>query len=127
MARQLARGMGSFFKDCDCTKPTRCSHLYSIRFRDALGRQHVDSSINVHIVPRVKHRKVGEFREVPLPRSVPEAIERHEAERGTATKDGYLLRGPSGCYTEPLERRQVKKLFEDLPPEESVGVYGFRH
>ncbi|MEV4936877.1 hypothetical protein [Streptomyces zaomyceticus] len=43
MARQLARGMGSFFKDCGCAKPTRCPHPYSIRFRDALGRQREES------------------------------------------------------------------------------------
>ncbi|MFE6068631.1 tyrosine-type recombinase/integrase [Streptomyces sp. NPDC056525] len=323
MARQLARGMGSFFKDCGCAKPTRCPHPYSVRFRDALGKQreesgydtrddaierltqlyaekkttapsvaaarrelgqltveeyarqwrprqrrmtdystgwHVDSSINVHIVPRLgarklnsvtpmvverfldemendgvgrgnqvnifrvlktilreayakgvmaddpvkgvqepeyvreqvaipsltyvkqaltvadadlaleiammagcglrngearavnvnnvvakdvyrvneqihsnthkpaklKHRKTGEFREVPLPRSVHEAIERYAEKYGT-TEDGYLLRGPSGCYTEPMERRRVKRLFENLPPEHGVGMYGFRH
>ncbi|MFE8911087.1 tyrosine-type recombinase/integrase [Streptomyces globisporus] len=323
MARQLARGMGSFFKDCDCAKPTRCPHPYTIRFRDALGKQreesgygtqddaierltqlyaekkttapsvaearrelgqqtveeyakqwrprqrkmtkystgeHVDSSINVHIVPRLgsrklnsvtpiiverfldelesdkvgrgnqvnifrvlkailrdaygkgamaddpvkgvqepeyvrekvvipsltyvknaltvadddlaleivmmagcglrngearavnvnnivaddvyrvheqihsnthkpaklKHRKAGEFREVPLPRSVKEALERYEEQHGT-TKDGYLLRGPSGYYTEPMERRRVQKLFKDLPAENGVGMYSFRH
>ncbi|MFE2560246.1 tyrosine-type recombinase/integrase [Streptomyces sp. NPDC059352] len=323
MARQLARGMGSFFKDCECAKPTRCPHPYSIRFRDPLGRQreesgygtqddaierltqlyaekkttapsvaaarrelgqltveeyaqqwrprqrrmtdystgwHVDSSINVHIVPRLgarklnsvtpmvierfldemegdgvgrgnqvnifrvlktilrdayakgamaddpvkgvqepeyvreqvaipslafvkkalvvadedlaleivmmagcglrngearavnvnnvvapdvyrvceqihsnthkpaklKHRRVGEFREVPLPRSVREAIERYADKHGT-TKDGYLLRGPSDFYTEPMERRRVKRLFADLSPEEGIGMYGFRH
>ncbi|MFE8938597.1 tyrosine-type recombinase/integrase [Streptomyces sp. NPDC007872] len=323
MARQLARGMGSFFKDCGCAKPTRCPHPYSIRFRDALGKQreesgygtqddaierltqlyaekkttapsvaaarrelgqltveeyakqwrprqrrmtdystgeHVDSSINVHIVPRLgarklnsvtpmvverfldemesdgvgrgnqvnifrvlkailrdaydkgamaddpvkgvqepeyvreqvvipsltyvkralavadadlaleivmmagcglrngearavnvnnvvaedvyrvdeqihsnthrpaklKHRKTGEFREVPLPRSVREAIERYAETYGT-TGDGYLLRGPGGWYTEPMERRRVRRLFENLPPERGVGVYGFRH
>ncbi|MFE3389610.1 tyrosine-type recombinase/integrase [Streptomyces anulatus] len=323
MARQLARGMGSFFKECDCAKPTRCPHPYTIRFRDALGKQreesgydtqddaierltevykekkstapsvaearrelgqqtieeyakqwrprqrkmtdystgeHVDSSINVHIVPRLgsrklnsvtpivverfldeletdkvgrgnqvnifrtlkailrdaygkgamaddpvkgvqepeyvrekvvipslayvkraltvadehlaleivmmvgcglrngearavnvnsvvaddvyqvheqihsnthkpaklKHRKAGEFREVPLPRSVKEALERYEEQHGT-TKDGYLLRGPSGYYTEPMERRRVQKLFKDLPAENGVGMYSFRH
>ncbi|MFJ8666256.1 tyrosine-type recombinase/integrase [Streptomyces sp. NPDC093600] len=323
MARQLARGMGSFFKDCGCAKPTRCPHPYSIRFRDVLGKQreesgygtqddaiecltqlyaekkttapsvaaarselgqltveeyakqwrprqrkmtdystgwHVDSSINVHIVPRMgarklnsvtpmvverfldemegdgvgrgnqvnifrvlkiilrdafdkgamaddpvkgvqepeyvreqvaipsltyvkralavadadlaleivmmagcglrngearavnvnnvvakdvyrvderihsnthkpaklKHRKTGEFREVPLPRSVHEATERYAEKYGT-TGDGYLLRGPGGCYTEPMERRRVKRLFENLPPEQGVGMYGFRH
>ncbi|MFF6636190.1 integrase [Streptomyces glaucescens] len=323
MARQLARGMGSFFKDCDCAKPTRCPHPYTIRFRDALGKQreeagygtqddaierltqiyaekrntapsvaqarrelgqqtveeyakqwrprqrkmteystgeHVDSSINVHIVPRLgsrklnsvtpivverfleeletdgvgrgnqvnifrtlkailrdayikgamaddpvkgvqepeyvrekvvipslayvkkaltvadddlaleivmmvgcglrngearavnvnnvvaddvyrvheqihsnthkpaklKHRKAGEFREVPLPRSVREAMERYEEKNG-ATKDGYLLRGPSGYYTEPMERRRVQKLFKELPAAEGVGMYSFRH
>ncbi|MER5202120.1 tyrosine-type recombinase/integrase [Streptomyces sp. NPDC002825] len=323
MARQLARGMGSFFKECDCAKPTRCPHPYTIRFRDALGKQreesgyatqddaierltaiyaekkntapsvaearrelgqqtveeyakqwrprqrkmteystgeHVDSSINVHIVPRLgsrklnsvtpivverfldeleadkvgrgnqvnifrtlkailrdaygkgamaddpvkgvqepeyvrekvvipslayvkkaltvadehlaleivmmvgcglrngearavnvnnvvaddvyrvheqihsnthkpaklKHRKAGEFREVPLPRSAKEALERYEEQHGT-TKDGYLLRGPSGYYTEPMERRRVQKLFKDLPAEDGVGMYSFRH
>lgn len=39
MARQLARGMGSFFKECGCSRPTRCPHPYTIRFRDALGKQ----------------------------------------------------------------------------------------
>ncbi|MEV0929071.1 hypothetical protein AB0I99_28870 [Streptomyces spongiicola] len=43
MARQLARGMGSFFKECDCAKPTRCPHPYTIRFRDALGKQREES------------------------------------------------------------------------------------
>jgi integrase len=321
--RQLARGMGSFFKDCDCAKPTRCPHPYTIRFRDALGKQreetgygtqdgaierltqlyaekkrtapsvaearrelgqqtveeyakqwrprqrrmteystgeHVDSSINVHIIPRLgsrklnsvtpitverfldeleadgvgrgnqvnifrtlkailrdaygkgamvddpakgvqepeyvrekvvipslpyvkkalavadellaleivmmagcglrngearavnvnnvvaddvyrvhqqihsnthkpaklKHRKAGEFREVPLPRSVREAMERYEEKHGT-TKEGYLLRGPSGYYTEPMERRRVQKLFKELPAEDGVGMYSFRH
>ncbi|MFC9636511.1 tyrosine-type recombinase/integrase [Streptomyces mirabilis] len=323
MARQLARGMGSFFKECGCSRPTRCPHPYTIRFRDALGKQreevgydtqddaierltqiyaekkttapsvaevrrelgqqtiaeyakqwrprqrkmteystgwHVDSSINVHIIPRLgsrkvnsvtpivverfldeletdgvgrgnqvnifrvlkailrdaygkgamaddpvkgvqepeyvrekvvipsltyvkkaltvadeylaleivmmvgcglrngearavninnvvaddvyrvheqihsnthkpaklKHRKAGEFREVPLPRSVKEAMERYEEEHGT-TKEGYLLRGPSGYYTEPMERRRVQRLFKDLPAEDGVGMYGFRH
>lgn len=39
MARQLARGMGSFAKNCDCARPTRCPHPYTIRFRNGLGRQ----------------------------------------------------------------------------------------
>ncbi|MFB7448980.1 tyrosine-type recombinase/integrase [Streptomyces sp. NPDC056194] len=306
MARQLARGMGSFFKDCDCAKPTRCPHPYSIRFRDALGKQreesgyatqddaierltqlyaekkttapsvaaarrelgrqtveeyakqwrprqrrmtdystgwHIDSSINVHIVPRLgsrklnsvtpmvverfldemgsdgvgrgnqvnifrvlktilrdaytkgamaddpvkgvqepeyvrgtvvipslgyvtkaltvadedlaleigmmagcglrngearavnvhnvvaqdayrvreqihsnklKHRKAREFREVPLPRSAREAIERYEEKCGT-TKDGNLLRGPGGYFTEGVELRRAKKLCGGRP------------
>ncbi|MGA5443136.1 tyrosine-type recombinase/integrase [Streptomyces griseoincarnatus] len=252
--------MGSFFKECGCSRPTRCPHPYTIRFRDALGKQreeagydtqddaierltqvyaekkktapsvaearrelgqqtvaeyakqwrprqrsmteystgwHVDSSINVHIVPRLgsrklnsvtpivverfldaleadgvgrgnqvnifrtlkailwdayakgamaddvyrvheqiasntykpaklKHRRAGEFREVPLPRSVREAMERYQEKHGT-TKNGYLLRGPSGYYTEPMERRRVRKLFKELPAEDGVGMYGFRH
>ncbi|WP_406406882.1 N-terminal phage integrase SAM-like domain-containing protein [Streptomyces halstedii] len=43
MARQLARGIGSFFKECDCAKPARCPHSYAIRFRDALGKQREES------------------------------------------------------------------------------------
>ncbi|MFF7444149.1 hypothetical protein [Streptomyces sp. NPDC008122] len=35
--------MGSSFKDCGCTRPARCPHPYSIRFRDALGRQREES------------------------------------------------------------------------------------
>ncbi|MFF5925424.1 tyrosine-type recombinase/integrase [Streptomyces hydrogenans] len=75
---------------------------------------------------KLKHRKAGEFREVPLPRSVREAIERYEAKHGT-TKNGYLLRGPGGYFTEGMERCRVRKLFADLPPEEGVGMYNFRH
>ncbi|WP_411074895.1 hypothetical protein [Streptomyces sp. cmx-4-7] len=40
---------------------------------------------------------------------------------------GYLLRGPGGCFIEGMERRRARKLFVDLPPEEGVGMYGFRH
>lgn len=61
-----------------------------------------------------------------MPRSVRETIERYEAKHGT-TKYGYLLRGPGGYFTEVMERRRVKKLFADLPPEEGAGMYGFRH
>jgi hypothetical protein len=31
--------MGAFFKECGCSRPTRCSHPYTIQFRDALGKQ----------------------------------------------------------------------------------------
>lgn len=31
--------MGSFLKECGCSRPTRCPHPYVIRFRDALGKQ----------------------------------------------------------------------------------------
>lgn len=81
---------------------------------------------NTHKPAKLKHRKAGEFREVPLPRSVKEAMKRYEEEHGT-TKEGYLLRGPSGYYTEPMERRRVQRLFKDLPAEDGVGMYGFRH
>ncbi|MFD3660781.1 tyrosine-type recombinase/integrase [Streptomyces sp. NPDC058659] len=53
-------------------------------------------------------------------------MERYEEKHG-ATSEGSLLRGPGGYFTEGMERRRVKKLFADLPPEEGVGMYGFRH
>jgi integrase len=89
-------------------------------------RVHEQIHSNTHRPAKLKHRKVGEFREVPLPRSVREAIERHEAKHGT-TREGYLLRGPSGYYTEPMERRRVRALFERLPVVDGMGMYGFRH
>ncbi|GGW55585.1 hypothetical protein GCM10010340_37690 [Streptomyces griseoloalbus] len=46
MARQLARGMGSFFKDCGCARPTRCPHPYTIRFRNGLGKQLEESGFD---------------------------------------------------------------------------------
>lgn len=166
MARQLARGTGSFFEDCGCAKPTRCPQPYLIRIRDALGKQREESgyatqdeivmmagcglrngearAVNVHCrgagrVPGARadplqHAEAGEaeapqsgeFREVSLPRSVREAIERYATRHGT-TKYGYLLRGPGGYFTEGMERRRVKRLFKGLPPEDGVGMYGFRH
>ncbi|MEU2060678.1 hypothetical protein [Streptomyces sp. NPDC013455] len=69
---------------------------------DDVYRVHEQIHSNTHKPAKLKHRKAGEFREVPLPRSVREAMERYEEMHGT-TKDGYLLRGPCGYYTEPLE------------------------
>ncbi|MFC9388860.1 hypothetical protein [Streptomyces venezuelae] len=34
---------GPSSRTCDCAKPTRCPHPYSIRFRDALGKQREES------------------------------------------------------------------------------------
>ncbi|GAB3168463.1 hypothetical protein [Streptomyces incanus] len=31
--------MGSFFEPCGCSRPSRCPHACTIRFRDARGRQ----------------------------------------------------------------------------------------
>ncbi|MFB8267332.1 tyrosine-type recombinase/integrase [Streptomyces sp. NPDC055955] len=39
LATKLIRGMGSYFKTCPCTRPSRCPHPYAIRYRDATGRQ----------------------------------------------------------------------------------------
>lgn len=45
LATKLIRGMGSFFKSCDCTRQSRCPHAYTIRFRDAAGRQREESGL----------------------------------------------------------------------------------
>ncbi|MEU0632905.1 hypothetical protein [Streptomyces sp. NPDC005989] len=53
-------------------------------------------------------------------------MESYEEKHGTA-KDRYLLRGPSGCYTEPMERRRAQRLFKDLPAQAGAGMYSSRH
>ncbi|WP_066938250.1 tyrosine-type recombinase/integrase [Streptomyces sp. NBRC 110611] len=35
--------MGSFFKTCNCARPTKCPHDYTIRYRDASGTQREES------------------------------------------------------------------------------------
>ncbi|GHG27310.1 hypothetical protein GCM10018777_48160 [Streptomyces albogriseolus] len=81
---------GRSSRDCSCARPTRCPHPYTIRFRNGLGKQveeggfttqddaierltrvHEQIHSNTHRPAKLKHRKAGEFRAVPLPRSVP--------------------------------------------------------
>ncbi|MBO8184221.1 tyrosine-type recombinase/integrase [Streptomyces spirodelae] len=38
--------MGTFFKTCDCTRQNRCPHPYTIRFRDAAGRQREETGLS---------------------------------------------------------------------------------
>ncbi|WP_411136646.1 hypothetical protein [Streptomyces sp. C10] len=63
----------------------------------------------------LKHRHPGEFRDVPLPRSVRETIERIEQRHGT-TDEGYLLRGPNGYFTYGIESTRAATLHATLPP-----------
>ena len=42
----------------------------------------------------LKSRVAGQFRDIPLPAYVAEAIDKHIASHGT-TPDGYLFQGPS--------------------------------
>ncbi|MFF5713314.1 tyrosine-type recombinase/integrase [Streptomyces sp. NPDC012756] len=88
------------------------------RMTDYSTGWHVDNSISVHIVPRRGSRKLNSV--------TPIVVERYMEKHGT-TKDGYPLRGPGGYFIEGMERRRVRRLFADLPPEEGVGMYGFRH
>ncbi|MET9871169.1 MULTISPECIES: tyrosine-type recombinase/integrase [unclassified Streptomyces] len=46
LAIQLARGMGSFFKNCACSRQSRCPHPYAIRYRDATGRQREETGFS---------------------------------------------------------------------------------
>ncbi|WP_408909928.1 hypothetical protein [Streptomyces luteolus] len=43
--KTLAHGMGTYFKDCEHAESrwSKCPHLYKIRFRDAAGKQTVES------------------------------------------------------------------------------------
>ncbi|KUJ38760.1 hypothetical protein ADL25_21050 [Streptomyces sp. NRRL F-5122] len=45
-ARALARGMGTFFKDCEHPQSrwSKCPHEYKIRYRSAAGKQVEESS-----------------------------------------------------------------------------------
>jgi len=67
----------------------------------------------------LKHRKAGEFRDIPLPQYVSEAIDKHVAEHGT-TADGYLFQGRKyklvvrRTYQEDFRRAAGKA---GLPPE----------
>ncbi|WP_244375403.1 hypothetical protein [Streptomyces ficellus] len=40
-SKTLARGMGTFFKDCEHPQSrwSKCPHLYKVRYRDAAGKQ----------------------------------------------------------------------------------------
>ena len=61
----------------------------------------------------LKFRREGEFRDIPLPRYVSEAIDKHVAEHGT-TSDGYLFHGRKyklvvrRSYQEDFQRAAAK-------------------
>jgi len=67
----------------------------------------------------LKFRQEGEFRDIPLPHYVSEAIDKHIAEHGT-TSDGYLFQGRKyklvvrRSYQEDFQRAASKA---GLPPE----------
>ncbi|MFD9075622.1 tyrosine-type recombinase/integrase [Streptomyces lasiicapitis] len=79
---------------------------------------------------RLKHRKVGEYRDVPLPARVRDTIEWYADQHGTV--DGYLLRHPSDpsrafpYYHIHNQWKRIKSAGEvDIP--EGMVIYGFRH
>jgi len=75
----------------------------------------------------LKFRPVGEFRDIPLPEYVSEAIDKHVAGHGT-TPDGYLFQGRKykfvvrRSYQEDFQRAAAKA---GMPPE--FIPYSLRH
>jgi integrase len=79
---------------------------------------------------RLKHRKAGEYRDVPLPARVRQTIEWYASKHGTV--DGYLLRHPSDPtrtfphYHIANQWQRIKKAGQvDIP--DGMVVYGLRH
>lgn len=78
----------------------------------------------------LKHRKPGEYRDVPLPPRIKDTIERF-AEKHSTT-DGYLLRHPNDA-TRPFQPyllqnqwQRLKSLHKNAVPEGAV-IYSLRH
>ncbi|WP_199828720.1 tyrosine-type recombinase/integrase [Streptomyces sp. XY413] len=79
---------------------------------------------------RLKHRKLGEYRDVPLPQRTKKAIEWYAEKHGTI--DGYLLRHPqySGRPFQPyLLQNQWQRLKRrgELAIPEGMVIYSLRH
>ncbi|MGW4026816.1 tyrosine-type recombinase/integrase [Streptomyces sp. NPDC005009] len=79
---------------------------------------------------RLKHRKMGEYRDVPLHARVKETIEWYADTHGTT--DGYLLRHPQDTskpfphyYLNNQWQRIKKADGVDIP--EGMALYSFRH
>jgi integrase len=79
---------------------------------------------------RLKHRKAGEYRDVPLPARVKATIEWYAAKHGTV--DGYLLRRPKDPgkpfpeYHISHQWRRIKNAGRVHIPDGMV-VYSYRH
>ncbi|MGW3056562.1 tyrosine-type recombinase/integrase [Streptomyces goshikiensis] len=78
----------------------------------------------------LKHRKPGDYREVPLPLRVRSAIERYAEKNGT--KEGYLLRHPKDAalpFQPYLFQNHWQRLRKELesPVPTGLAIYGLRH
>jgi integrase len=80
----------------------------------------VREQVNVHAQLRLlKFRKKGDYRDIPLPQYVSDAIDKHIADHGT-TSDGYLYQGRKykfvirRTYQEDFARSAAKA---GLPPQ----------
>ncbi|MET8831718.1 tyrosine-type recombinase/integrase [Streptomyces sp. NPDC004610] len=79
---------------------------------------------------RLKHRKLGDYRDVPLPARIRKTIEWYAEKHGTV--DGYLLRHPVDrgktfpYYYLSNQWQRIKRAGEaDIP--KGMVMYGFRH
>ncbi|WP_328738744.1 tyrosine-type recombinase/integrase [Streptomyces erythrochromogenes] len=79
---------------------------------------------------RLKHRKPGEYRDVPLPSRIRQEIEGYARKHGTI--DGYLLRDPRDpsrpfqAYLLQNQWQRLKREHPSLVPE-GIALYSFRH
>ncbi|WP_158685061.1 tyrosine-type recombinase/integrase [Streptomyces sp. LaPpAH-108] len=87
---------------------------------DDVYRVHEQIHSNTHKPAKLKHRKAGEFREVPLPRSVKEAMERHHEGGLSPARSERVLHGADGTPA-------CAEALQGPPAEDGVGTYGFRH
>lgn len=74
----------------------------------------------------LKHRKAGEYRDVPLPSFVYEEIERHLAEHGTSD-DGYLFRGRTRFLSQDVYRDHFRPAREAAGLPEGFRSHDLRH
>uniref|UniRef100_A0AAU2JYF1 Tyrosine-type recombinase/integrase n=1 Tax=Streptomyces sp. NBC_00049 TaxID=2903617 RepID=A0AAU2JYF1_9ACTN len=79
---------------------------------------------------RLKHRKLGEYRDVPLPQRVKNTIEWHADKYGTT--DGYLLRHPQDSHR-PFQPHLLQNQWQRLKRRGELGIpdgmvmYSLRH
>lgn len=82
--KSLARGMGTYSKRCDCARPTSCPHPYTIRFRNAAGRQTEESGY------RTQQAAVDRLTELyHQKRSTPQAAAQEARELGQKSFKSY--------------------------------------
>ncbi|MFI5756849.1 tyrosine-type recombinase/integrase [Streptomyces sp. NPDC051569] len=97
---------------------------------DDTYRVHEQVNQTSNTYSRLKHRKVGEYRDVPLPARARQSIERYADIYGTI--DGYLLRHPRNAaqpypyYYLSNQWQRIKKS-ESVEVPDGMTVYGFRH
>ncbi|APU44815.1 site-specific integrase [Streptomyces sp. TN58] len=78
----------------------------------------------------LKHRRPGEYRDVPLPPRIKDAIERYVDKHGTT--DGYLLRHPKDT-TRPFQPYLLQNQWQRLKKEQKLAIpdgvviYSLRH